>query len=70
MIVELKHLKEEDGERDNKIAGDIVNVVGDEKAWRKATWWPKEYAKNKREEEHDGQRRVGELPPSEDEDEG
>jgi probable RNA-binding protein EIF1AD len=26
-------------ERDNKIGGEIVNVVRDEKAWRKAPFW-------------------------------
>lgn len=27
------------GERDNKIGGEIVNIVRDEKAWRKAPFW-------------------------------
>lgn len=26
-------------DRENKLAGEIVNVVRDEKAWRKATFW-------------------------------
>ena len=26
-------------ERDNKIGGEIVNIVRDEKAWRKAAFW-------------------------------
>ena len=26
-------------ERDNKIGGEIVNIVRDEKAWRKAPFW-------------------------------
>lgn len=30
--------KEQD-ERDNKIGGEIVNIVRDEKAWRKALFW-------------------------------
>ncbi|OQO09378.1 hypothetical protein B0A48_04776 [Cryoendolithus antarcticus] len=30
-------------DRDNKLGGEIVNLVGDEKAWRKAKWWPVEF---------------------------
>ena len=26
-------------DRDNKLDGEIINVVRDEKAWRKATYW-------------------------------
>lgn len=26
-------------ERDNKIGGEIINIVRDEKAWRKASFW-------------------------------
>lgn len=26
-------------ERDNKIGGEIINIVRDEKAWRKAAFW-------------------------------
>ncbi|RMD43560.1 hypothetical protein DV735_g1575, partial [Chaetothyriales sp. CBS 134920] len=32
-------------DRDNKIDGEIVNVVRDEKQWRKAPFWPKEFVK-------------------------
>ncbi|KAI9660206.1 MAG: hypothetical protein M1831_003513 [Alyxoria varia] len=31
--------------RDNKLAGEIVNVVRNEKEWRKQTYWPKEFTK-------------------------
>ena len=31
--------------RDNKIQGEIINVVRDEKTWRKAAFWPGEFAK-------------------------
>lgn len=60
-------------ERENKLGGEIVNVVGDEKAWRKMGYWPVEFGvREKRvygEEEDDGE---GEdegprMPPSEDE---
>ena len=32
-------------ERENKIDGEIVNVVRDERQWRKASFWPKEFPK-------------------------
>jgi len=35
VVIDTNALKE----RDNKLAGEIVNVVRDEKAWRKAEFW-------------------------------
>ena len=32
-------------ERDNKIQGEIINVVRDEKLWRKEQYWPKQFEK-------------------------
>lgn len=32
-------------ERDNKLGGEILNVVRDEKMWRKASYWPVEFKK-------------------------
>ncbi|MCJ1311289.1 hypothetical protein MMC25_004960 [Agyrium rufum] len=56
--------------RDNKLDGDIINIVRDEKAWRKMVYWPPEFAKvekswdqNSDEEESN----VGKLPPSDSE---
>ena len=46
--------------RENKLDGEIVNVVRDEKAWRKREYWPEEFAKVERHNEDDA---------SEDEDE-
>lgn len=56
-------------DRDNKIDGEIVNVVRDEKAWRKAPYWPKDFTKktavvNSDEDESN----VGKMPPSSDDD--
>jgi probable RNA-binding protein EIF1AD len=31
--------------RDNKLAGEIVAVIHDEKAWRKMPYWPEEFVK-------------------------
>lgn len=33
------------GGRENKIDGEIVNVVGDEKEWKKTSYWPAEFVK-------------------------
>ena len=33
------------GGRENKIDGEIVNVVREEKRWRKTSYWPAEFAK-------------------------
>lgn len=32
-------------DRDNKLDGEIVNVVRDEHTWRKMSYWPKEFEK-------------------------
>lgn len=57
-------------ERDNKIDGEIVNVVRDEKAWRKEKYWPKEFVKGKVSHDSDEEEStVGKMPPSESEDE-
>ncbi|ETN45117.1 uncharacterized protein HMPREF1541_09994 [Cyphellophora europaea CBS 101466] len=56
-------------DRDNKIDGEIVNVVRDEKAWRKAPYWPKEFSKRPAAtESDDDESTVGKMPPT-DEDE-
>lgn len=61
-------------DRENKLGGEIVNVVGDEKNWRKASFWPSEFGMKKvvygdddgdDDEEDEGPR----MPPSGDEDE-
>lgn len=62
-------------DRDNKIGGEIVNVVRDEKAWRKMAYWPKEFgvrhAAAYGSEGEDGEEsdHGPRMPPSEDEDE-
>ena len=57
------------GERDNKIDGEIVNVVREEKRWRKLSYWPAEFAKKRVEETgSDGDdSRVGRMPSSDEE---
>ncbi|KAF2227097.1 hypothetical protein BDZ85DRAFT_316512 [Elsinoe ampelina] len=61
-------------ERENKIAGEIVNIVRDEKRWMKMGYWPAEFKTGRRgwEESDSEEERVGMMPPSdsEGEDEG
>ncbi|PLB42062.1 putative eukaryotic translation initiation factor eIF1a-like protein [Aspergillus candidus] len=56
--------------RDNKLGGEIVNIVRDEKAWRKERYWPKEFVKQPvssvSDDESEDESNVGKLPPSDD----
>lgn len=60
-------------ERDNKIDGEIINVVRDERIWRKAPYWPQEFARkavvstDSDDEEEEEESRVGQMPPSDEE---
>ncbi|KAF9694437.1 hypothetical protein EKO04_007534 [Ascochyta lentis] len=57
-------------DRDNKLDGQIVNVVRDEKAWRKMSYWPKEFVKKPAYEDSDEEEStVGKMPPSDSDDE-
>ncbi|KAF2268830.1 nucleic acid-binding protein [Lojkania enalia] len=53
-------------ERENKIDGEIVNVVRDEKQWRKMSYWPIEFPKKSSayDDKSDGESRVGKMPPA------
>ncbi|KAI9866823.1 MAG: hypothetical protein M1813_000765 [Trichoglossum hirsutum] len=57
-------------ERDNKLNGDIINVVRDEKDWRKEPYWPKEFVKMSPpgEGSDEDESIVGKMPPAEDSD--
>ncbi|KAI9686227.1 MAG: hypothetical protein M1822_003882 [Bathelium mastoideum] len=59
-------------ERENKLDGEVVNIVGDEKAWRKMGYWPKEFAKNAtlEVESDEDDSHVGKMPPDGEEEEG
>ncbi|KAH0569225.1 hypothetical protein GP486_000042 [Trichoglossum hirsutum] len=54
-------------DRDNKLNGDIVNVVWDEKDWRKEPYWPKEFMKESSHGEgsDEDESIVGKMPPAE-----
>ncbi|KAK4233667.1 hypothetical protein C8A03DRAFT_19291 [Achaetomium macrosporum] len=51
----------------SRVAGAIINIVRDEKAWRKQPYWPKEFAKNTYGEEEDEDSNAGKMPPSDSE---
>ncbi|KAK4207069.1 hypothetical protein QBC37DRAFT_487759 [Rhypophila decipiens] len=54
----------------SRVVGEIVNVVRDEKQWRKQPYWPEEFAKNTYDDEEDEDSTVGKMPPSDSEEEG
>ncbi|GAO15986.1 uncharacterized protein UV8b_04470 [Ustilaginoidea virens] len=58
------------GPRDSRAQGEIVNVVRDEKLWRKQPYWPKEFGKPAYDLVDDGDdssSNVGRMPPSDSE---
>ncbi|KAK5165080.1 uncharacterized protein LTR77_009177 [Saxophila tyrrhenica] len=56
-------------DRENKLGGEIVNVVRDERAWRKMSWWPKEFATKKSAYEDDSDDEGPTMPPLDSEEE-
>lgn len=55
-------------DRANKIQGDIVNIVRDEKSWRKQPYWPQEFVKKSTPVDSDEEESlVGKMPPSDSE---
>ncbi|KAI1806629.1 nucleic acid-binding protein [Daldinia bambusicola] len=59
-------------EQKGKVRGEIVNVVADEKEWRKQSYWPKEFPRptyGDEDDEDDEESTVGKMPPSDSEDE-
>jgi probable RNA-binding protein EIF1AD len=67
VVVDTKAL----ADRDNKLDGEIVNVVRDERQWRKQGYWPKEFAKKRPPVSVDSEEEsmVGKMPPSDEEEE-
>ncbi|KAF1348934.1 hypothetical protein BDV97DRAFT_296975 [Delphinella strobiligena] len=59
------------GERENKIYGEIVNVVRNEKDWRKRAYWPSEFVQKvvQYDDSDEEESNVGKMPPSDSEDE-
>ena len=68
VVIDTKAL----ADRDNKLDGEIVNVVRDERQWRKESYWPKEFVKKSAAtmgSDSEEVSTVGMMPPSDDEDE-
>ncbi|KAK5133688.1 hypothetical protein LTR08_007442 [Meristemomyces frigidus] len=57
-------------ERENKLGGEIVNVVGDERAWRKMAYWPAEFGAKKASYGDESDDEGPQMPPSDSEEEG
>ncbi|KAL8850006.1 MAG: hypothetical protein Q9221_005023 [Calogaya cf. arnoldii] len=57
-------------DRDNKLDGEIVNIVREEKEWRKQSYWPADFVKKSSypEDSEDEASTVGKMPPSDDSD--
>ncbi|KAK3687797.1 hypothetical protein B0T22DRAFT_498104 [Podospora appendiculata] len=53
----------------SKVVGEIINVVRDEKQWRKQPYWPKRFPKNSYDDDDDEDSTVGKMPPSDSEEE-
>lgn len=57
-------------DRANKIQGEIINIVRDEKTWRKQSYWPPQFVKKPNPVDSDEEESVvGKMPPSDDEEE-
>jgi len=61
-------------ERENKIGGEIVTVIMDEKRWRKMKWWPAEFGERKgvyenSDSESEEESTMGKMPPADDREE-
>lgn len=67
VVVDTKAL----AERENKLDGEIVNVVRDEREWRKQSYWPAEFLKKTTypEDSDEEESTMGKMPPQESDDE-
>ncbi|KAK0653441.1 hypothetical protein QBC41DRAFT_66945 [Cercophora samala] len=55
----------------SRVVGDIINIVRDEKEWRKKPYWPKAFEKKTYDDDSDSEEEesnVGKMPPSDSED--
>lgn len=56
-------------DRENKLGGEIVNVIRDEKIWRKMPYWPADFVINRMNDDKsdasDDDSVTGKMPPSE-----
>ncbi|KAI6309853.1 hypothetical protein MCOR29_008821 [Pyricularia oryzae] len=59
---------DEEERKGSRVEGEIVNIVRDERGWRKQPYWPKEFTKKVEEDSDDDESNVGKMPPSDSED--
>ncbi|KAK4126397.1 nucleic acid-binding protein [Parathielavia appendiculata] len=59
----------EERAKTSRVMGEIINIVRDEKEWRKQPYWPKKFVKNTYGEDEDEDSNVGKMPPSDSEQE-
>ncbi|MCJ1252383.1 hypothetical protein MMC24_000189 [Lignoscripta atroalba] len=54
-------------DRENKLDGEIVNIVRDDKQWRKQAYWPSEFVKQSTypDDSDEEESTVGKMPPAE-----
>ncbi|CAD6589517.1 MAG: hypothetical protein ASARMPREDX12_003862 [Alectoria sarmentosa] len=59
-------------DRENKLGGEIVNVVRDEKQWRKQAYWPPEFVRKPTylDDSENDESTAGKMPPAEESDSG
>ncbi|TPX14006.1 uncharacterized protein E0L32_000400 [Thyridium curvatum] len=50
-----------------RVEGEIVNVVRDEREWRKQKYWPAEFPKHVDDSDDESDSNVGKMPPSDSE---
>ncbi|KAL1872328.1 hypothetical protein VTK73DRAFT_1559 [Phialemonium thermophilum] len=67
VLVDLASADERKG--NSRVVGEIINVVRDERQWRKQPYWPKEFGKTTygEDEDDEGDSNVGKMPPSDSE---
>ncbi|KAK0636829.1 hypothetical protein B0T17DRAFT_587853 [Bombardia bombarda] len=68
VLIDLASMEEERAPG-SKVVGEIINVVRDEKQWRKQPYWPKQFGKYSYDDEDDDESTVGKMPPSNSEEE-
>ncbi|KXX81144.1 putative RNA-binding protein EIF1AD [Madurella mycetomatis] len=53
--------------KSSRVVGEIINVVSEEREWRKQPYWPKNFIKSTYGDDEDEDTTVGKMPPSDSE---
>ncbi|KAL8297829.1 hypothetical protein RB597_007141 [Gaeumannomyces tritici] len=65
----LVEMAADEDRKGSRVDGEIVNVVRDEREWRKRPYWPTQFPKHKEEINDEEDSNVGKMPPSDSEEE-